>query len=341
VIDDDQTQLHANISRGDRAKVRAVAQFDRAPSFADDVTPPLPGWIEAQLPSGVRRRMIDTGGETMHVMEWGPPDGKTVLLVHGNPTWGFLWRKVVAALRARPGGDRLRLVVPDLVGLGLSSKPRGDAHTLEHHAAWLGGLIDNVASGPLVLVAQDWGGPIGLAAMRTRRARLRGIVLGNTAVSPPGPKFRPTLFHRLAQLPVASDLLFKRLGFPLGVLHWSQGDRSSIRGDVAKAYRWPLARREDREAPLALARMVPNDVAKHPSIPALREVDAMFRDISVPVRIVWGTKDPVLGRVINHLERIRPDATIVRTEAGHFLQEEVPEPLADAVQGVVARADWS
>jgi haloalkane dehalogenase len=319
-----------------------VPQFDRAaPSFADDVTPPLPDWIERQLPAGVRRRMVDTGGETMHVMEWGPADGKVVLLVHGNPTWSFLWRKVVAAIRARPGGDKLRLVVPDLIGLGLSSKPRGDAHTLPRHAEWLGSVIDRVAPGPLVLAAQDWGGPIGLLAMKARRARLRGLVLGNTGVSPPAPKFKPTLFHRLSQLPVLSDLLFRRFGFPLGVLHLSQGDRSSIRGEVARAYRWPLAARADREAPLALARMVPNHVERHPSVAPLRETDALFRELQVPIQIVWGTRDPVLGRVINHLERLRPDATIVRTGAGHFLQEEVPEPLADAVLDVVGRASWS
>ncbi|HEX5061993.1 MAG TPA: alpha/beta fold hydrolase [Kofleriaceae bacterium] len=307
----------------------------------DDSAPALPGWIEAQLPGGVRRRMVDANGETVHVMEWGPADGHTVLLVHGNPTWSFLWRKVVSAIRARPGGDRLRLVAPDLVGLGLSSKPAGQAHTLEHHAAWLGAVIDQVARGPLVLAAQDWGGPIGLLAMHSRRDRLRGIVLGNTAVSPPAPKFKPTLFHRLAQLPVASEVLFKRLGFPLGVLHLSQGDRSSIRGEVARAYRWPLAKRADRDAPLALARMVPNHPERHPSIPAFHEIDGFFREIQVPIRIVWGKRDPVLGRVINHLERLRPDATIVRTDAGHFLQEEVPEPLADAVLDVVARASWT
>ncbi len=285
--------------------------------------------------------MVAADGERVHVMEWGPADGHTVLLVHGNPTWSFLWRKVVAEIRKRPGGDALRLVAPDLVGLGLSSKPRGEAHNLEQHAAWLGAVIDQVAPGPLVLAAQDWGAAIGLLAMRTRRERLRGLVLGNTAFSPPAPTFKPTLFHRLSQLPVVSDVLFKGLGFPLGVLHMSQGDRSSIRGEVARAYRWPLAKRADRDAPLALARMVPNDVERHPSIAALRESDALFREIQVPIRIVWGSRDPVLGRVINHLERLRPDATVVRTEAGHFLQEEVPEPLADAVLDVVARASWT
>jgi haloalkane dehalogenase len=114
----------------------------------------------------------------------------------------------------------------------------------------------------------------------------------------------------------------------------SQSDRSSIRGDVARAYRWPLRKRADRAAPLALARMVP-DSQSHPSVPALRVTEELFRTAQVPISIVWGTKDPVLGRVINHLERMRPDAKVVRSDrAGHFLQEEVPDLLADALLSV-------
>ena len=139
-------------------------------------------------------------------------------------------------------------------------------------------------------------------------------------------------------MPVASDVLFVRLGFPLRQLHMSQGDRSSIRGDVARAYRWPLASAKDRAAPLALARMVPDSVADHPSISALQITDQVFESAKVPISIVWGTKDPILGRVIDHLERKRPDAKITRTNAGHFLQEEVPEQLADAIFDVATRA---
>jgi haloalkane dehalogenase len=282
--------------------------------------------------------MISTGVERMHVLEWGPVDGPALLLVHGNPTWSFLWRKVVAAIRVRRGGDELRLIVPDLIGLGLSSKPEIAAHSLDHHATWLGQMIDQVIPGPLVLVAQDWGGPIGLLAMATRRARLRGIVLGNTAVSPPAPNFTPTLFHRLSQLPIVSDVLFRRLGFPLGLLHTSQGDRSSIRGDVARAYRWPLRTRADRAAPLALARMVPDSPTDHPSLAGLRITHELFASAQVPISIVWGEKDPILGRAITRLARARPDAKVTRTPAGHFLQEEVPELLADAILDVAARA---
>ena len=282
--------------------------------------------------------MHAAGNERMHVLEWGPAEGPAVLLQHGNPTWSFLWRKVVAAIRARPGGDELRLIAPDLIGLGLSTKPELEAHTLAQHAAWLGEVIDRIIPGPLVVVGQDWGGPISLVAMATRRDRLRGIVLGNTAISPPAPNFKPTLFHRLSQLPVASTLLFRWLGFPLGVLHASQGDRSTIRGEVARAYRWPLRRRADRAAPLALARMVPDRITGHRSLAQLAISHELFSTAQVPISLVWGTRDPILGRVINHLERVRPDAKVVRTEAGHFLQEEVPEQLADAILDVAGLA---
>jgi cis-3-alkyl-4-acyloxetan-2-one decarboxylase len=300
----------------------------------------LPSWIEAQLPPGSRHHLLDVGGERMHVAEWGPADGHAIVLVHGNPTWGFLWRKVIAAIQQQPEGRALRLVVPDLIGLGLSSKPAASAHSVVAHGGWLGSALDALVPGPLVLAVQDWGAPIALTAMAKRRARLRGLVIGNTSVSPPREGFKPTLFHRLSQLPVVSNALFRYLGFPLGVLHLSQGDRSSIRGEVARAYRWPLAQRSDRAAPLALARLVPDSLA-HPSVPALRETDELYRSIEVPIAIVWGERDPILGRVLGHLTRLRPDATVTRTQAGHFLQEEVPDELAAAIVDVAGRAEWS
>nr|HEX4314397.1 alpha/beta fold hydrolase [Kofleriaceae bacterium] len=303
---------------------------------------PLPDFIEALLPPGRRDAELRVLGERMAVSEYGPADGPVVLLVHGNPTYSFLWRKVITAIRARTGGDKLRLITPDLIGLGRSSKPALAAHSLARHAAWLGDALDQLAPDqPVVIVAQDWGGPIALRALADRRARLRGIVLGNTGVGPPHARFKPTLFHRLSQLPVASDLLFRGLGFPLGVLHLSQGDRGSIRGDVARAYRWPLRALADRAAPLALARMVPDRVDGHPSIPDFHVAQQLFATARVPVAMVWGDRDPILGRVVTHLARVRPDARVTRTQAGHFLQEEVPDALADAAIDVVARADWS
>jgi haloalkane dehalogenase len=263
----------------------------------------------------------------MHVMEWG--EGPPVLLQHGNPTWGFLYRKVVAALV----GSGLRLILPDLVGLGFSDKPTAEAHRLEEHARWLGALLDQMKLERLVFVAHDWGGPIGLRALADRPGRLRGLVILNTVVGPPRPGFRPSTFHRLARLPLVSTLVFRGLGFPQRALHLVQGDPASIRGDVARAYRFPLRGLRRNAAPLALARMVPNTLA-HPSIEPLRRAQAVVEGFTGPAAIVWGDRDPVLGRVRSWIERLLPNARVTRTAAGHFLQEEVPAEIADAVRFV-------
>jgi haloalkane dehalogenase len=291
--------------------------------------PAMPGWIEAMFPDGMRRSMIDVGGVRMHVAEWGA--GPTVVMLHGNPSWGFLWRKVVAAL----ADDGLRLVVPDLIGLGLSDKPRdAEAHSLAAHGTWFGRFLDQVAPGDVTLVGQDWGGPIALHAAADRMTRVRGLVLGNTVVGPPRKGFKPTAFHRFARLPVVSDAVFRLGGFPQNVMALAQGTKTSILGKTALAYMWPLRRLRDRTGPLALARMVP-DSPDHPSIPSLERCQEVFTSLDVPISLVWGLRDPVLGTVVSHLARLRPDAKVTRTDAGHFLQEEVPEPFADAIRDVV------
>jgi len=106
---------------------------------------------------------------------------------------------------------------------------------------------------------------------------------------------------------------------------------------VARAYTWPLRTWKDRAAPLALARMVPSG-PDHPSMEALRRGEAWILAFKGPMALVWGLRDPLLGRALRHHEKAFPNAAVTRTEAGHFLQEEVPETLAAAVEDVVARA---
>jgi haloalkane dehalogenase len=302
--------------------------------MADLSAPALPDWLAAMLPPGGRRRLVDVGGARMHVAEWG--QGLPVVMLHGNPSWGFLWRKVVAELQAAK--VRLRLIVPDLVGLGLSDKPRDPTvHTIERHGQWLGALLDQLAPDDVVLAAQDWGGPIGLWALAERQERLRGLVICNTVVGPPRPGFKPTAFHRFARLPVVADTVFRWAGFPQNTMTLVQGDRTSILGKVSRAYRWPLRHIADRVAPLALARMVP-DSFQHPSIAALEKAQTVVESFRGPRAIVWGDRDPVLGSVRRHVERLMPGALVTRTRAGHFLQEEVPRDIASAIAEVAARA---
>ncbi len=296
--------------------------------------PDLPPWLAEMVP--FERFSVPVAAGRMHVMVAGPPDAPPVLLVHGNPTWGFLWRKVAREL----AGDRLRLVMPDLVGLGFSSKPRrASAHTLENHAAWLGELVDGLPelAGPFVFVGHDWGGPIGLRMLAERPGRLAGLVLMNTVASPPKPGFRQTAFHRFANLPLVSTVAFRLLGLPQRTLWSVQGDRRSIRGRVARAYRYPLRGWSRNAAPLALARMVPA-APSHPSVPGLARCREVVETFEGPAAIVWGDRDPILGRVRRWIETLLPAAEVTRTAAGHFLQEEVPGEIAAAIRRVAAGA---
>lgn len=288
--------------------------------------PDMPAWIAQMLPQEYRRYGIDVGDhKIMHVMETG--SGYPVLLLHGNPTWGFLYRRIMAQL----AGANLRCIVPDLIGLGFSSKPeRLDDHTLAKHAEWLGALIDQLQLEGLIFVGQDWGGPIGLRALADRPQLLRGLILLNTAITPPPPNFKPTPFHKFANMPLVSDIAFRLFQFPQIVLHRVQGDPTSIRGDVAAAYRYPLRQFKNRIAPLALARMVPTSHT-HPSIAHLEKCQHLAESFQGPAEIVWGKKDPILGRLLRRMRQILPQAKVTETEAGHFLQEEVPELIAAAI----------
>lgn len=301
-------------------------------------TPPaLPGWLSAMLPLRRGAYALERGPDAtrrIHFVDDGDRDAPAVVMLHGNPTWSFLWRKVVAAL------PRCRCVAPDLLGLGLSSVlPSIADHSLDRHAEALVELLDALALPRYVLVGQDWGGPV-LAGIGARRPeRVAGVVLANTSVLAPE-RPRGTAFHRFARLPVLSDLAFRALPFPQAALWAVQGSRRSLlRGREAAAYRWPLRHRRDRIAPLALARMVP-DGPDHPSMPALRRGQAWLEAFEGPMALVWGTRDPILGRALARHEAAFPRAPVTTTTAGHFLQEEVPRALAAAIDDVVARAAW-
>jgi cis-3-alkyl-4-acyloxetan-2-one decarboxylase len=290
--------------------------------------PELPGWLSAMVP--FRRSAFRIGAHAMHVMEHG--EGLPVVMVHGNPSWGFLYRRVALAL----DGAGLRSVMPDLLGLGLSDKPRDPkVHTIDFHAAQLSGLLDALGIERCVLVVQDWGGAIGGCAAALKPERVKGLVVLNTVLGPPREGFRPTGFHRFAALPVLPQLMFRGLMLETRGMWTVQGDRKSIRGDVARAYRWPLRHFRDRVAPLALARMVPDSQA-HWSIPALERCQAWAQGFQGPAELVWGEKDPVLGRALKRTASFLPNAKVTRTRAGHFLQEEVPEEIAAAIKRVAA-----
>ena len=289
--------------------------------------PPLPAWLEAELP--FNRRVFVDGDHAIHFIDEG--EGAPVLLLHGSPTWSYLWRKVIRFLVRK----NVRVIAPDLVGLGLSSKPRDlKIHTLDFHANRISALVEALDLRDLTIAGQDWGGPI-IAVMAARnRERIRGAVFSNTAIRVPTRQPRRTAFHRFSHMPLVSDLLFRVFNFPVPILHLAQGDRSSIGRNERRAYRWPLRSIKDRTAPLALTRLVPQTLDS-PALQTLREADDWARSFTGPVQLVWGMRDPILGRALKGTRELFPDADVVETNAGHFLQEEVPDELAAAILRMV------
>jgi cis-3-alkyl-4-acyloxetan-2-one decarboxylase len=289
--------------------------------------PALPDWLAPQFP--FTRRMANVGGRSIHFVDQG--EGAPVLLFHGNPMWSFLWRKVIHAL-----AGEARIIAPDLMGLGLSDKPRRpSAHQVEAHVAIMHELVEALELDSIVVAGQDWGGPIGMGVASRFSGTVAGVLLANTAVLKPARPFRPKAFHKLSHKPVVSDLSFRVLGFPLPILHKVQGDPSSIGPFEKKAYRYPLRRLVDRAAPLGLARMVPS-AESHPSTAALDAIGEWVESYKGPVELVWGTKDPILGRALERHARALPQARVTETNAGHFLQEEVPDELAAAISRLIA-----
>ncbi|MCA9602336.1 MAG: alpha/beta fold hydrolase, partial [Myxococcales bacterium] len=184
------------------------------------------------------------------------------------------------------------------------------------------------------LVGQDWGGPVAAGVGARSRTRVHGLVFANTAVLRPKRPFRTKAFHRLARVPLASDVLFRLGNFPIPFLDYVQGDRSTIGTQEKRAYRWPFERVRDRAGPLALARMVPN-AETHPSTPTIDEVGAWVEGFMGPSALVWGTRDPILGRALTRHIELLPDAKVYESNAGHFLQEEVPDLVTGAIRGVL------
>jgi haloalkane dehalogenase len=131
-------------------------------------------------------------------------------------------------------------------------------------------------------------------------------------------------------MPIVSDVVFGAFLFPVPVLDRTQGDPKSIGAFEKRAYRWPLRRLRDRAAPLGLARMVAGD-ERHPSVPIVDANGEWLKSHRAPIGLVWGTRDPILGRSLSRHEKALAPRFVEQTTAGHFLQEEVPDVLADAI----------
>ena len=285
----------------------------------------IPEWILRRLP--YNHYNIDVNGKNMHIMEKGK--GKPIVFVHGNPMWGYLYKKVLDQIDS----DDARLIVPDLIGFGFSDKIKISEHSLEAHTEWMASFFKTIKEESVGLVIHDWGGMIGVAGAMRAGKKIDGLVIMNTSVTAPKDGFTPTWFHGLSQLPVISDLLFRVFNFPLSVLKKFEGIPDSYSKDDLKIYKYPLKKFKNNAGPLALARMVPNNM-NHPSVPIEKEVEEFLHSYKGAAEIVWGVNDPVMWKLRRRTERLIPQAKTIKTDAGHFVQQESPEKVVESIKKI-------
>ncbi|MEL6519972.1 MAG: alpha/beta fold hydrolase [Pseudomonadota bacterium] len=291
---------------------------------------PLPDYAAAAVTGDYKSYLIEVEpGIKIHVLEVG--EGYPVYLQHGNPTNGLLYRRIVEELPT----DELRLIMPTIVGLGFSSKIPASEHNLEDHSRWMGAALEQLDLGELVYVGQDWGGAIGMGALGHNPELLKGAVLMNTGFTAPTEPMDISRIHAIVKTPVLGELMLENLVSIFDRLNESQGDPASMPPEVSDLYGRPVLESGNKKGPLALMRMVP-DGPDHPSTPELRVIEDYARELDIEAEIVWGMNDPILAQALPTMMDMFPDAPVLETEAGHFLQEEVPVEIAAAILRVVA-----
>ncbi|MDG2908605.1 MAG: haloalkane dehalogenase [Acidimicrobiales bacterium] len=272
----------------------------------------------------------DEGGHLrMHYLDEGPGDAAPVLLVHGEPSWSFLYRHVIPPLV----GAGHRVVVPDLVGFGRSDKPTEHSdYTYARHVAWLRQLVvDHLDLTGITFFGQDWGGLLGLCLVASDAGRFAGVVVSNTGL-PTGHGPASDAFLEWQRFSQDSP------HFPIGRII-AGGCTSELSDEVVAAYDAPFP----EDAYTAGARIFPSLVPTSPEDPASDANKAAWRalgDFERPFLVAFSDGDPVTrgGEAVFHAKvpGTRGQAHRTIEGAGHFVQEDRPAEVARAILDVLA-----
>lgn len=277
----------------------------------------------------------DNGGHEQHYLDEG--SGEPVVMVHGNPSWCFLWRGLVGALRGTH-----RCIVPDHIGCGLSSRPSEPdyAFTFEQRVADFGRFMDHLAlEQPVTIVAHDWGGMISMAWAVRNPERVGRICLFNTGAFP-NPHLRrlPWQLWLVRNTPVGAALVSGLNAFAVGAAYTAV-TRRPMTSELRAAFVAPYAKRENRLATLRFVQdipLLPTD-AGYGLVAETGEGLRMFA--ATPVFLGWGLKDFVFDEdFLRTFERAWPQAEVHRVaDAGHYVLEDAGEELIPKVVEFLAR----
>jgi haloalkane dehalogenase len=254
-------------------------------------------------------RYVEQDGLRMHYVDEG--DGEPVLLLHGEPTWAYLYRKVIAELT-----PAARAIAPDYFGFGRSDKPTDrDWYTYDRHYASIERLVDELDLSDTTVVVHDWGGPIGLRLAVTRPDRVARIVVLNTGVYSGRPMPDEWLRFRDFVRRVDTELVPGKL-IRITSVH-------DLSDDVVEGYNAPFPTAESLVGVVMFPELVPTE-PEHPSARALLAVRDRLREWTKPALVIWSDSDAIFPpHVGESVANAIPGATFDGVvHAGHFLQED-------------------
>lgn len=254
-------------------------------------------------------------------------EGPAIVMVHGNPSWSFLFRGLILALR-----DRYRCVAPDHQGCGFSD-PQPHRMQMAEHSQNLETVLDELGIDRFILVAHDWGGAIGAHRAGLNPERVAGMVFLNTAAFP----FRQMPWQiRLARVPVLGRILMERFNlFATGAA--KQGVVQPLTPAAEEGILFPWREPPSRKAVSAFVEDIPW-MKSHPSRPTLEETEKNLKTLAAkPCLLAWGLKDFCFDEAfLNEWINRFPKAEVERyPEAGHYVFEDAGLPLLDRIQKFV------
>lgn len=263
-------------------------------------------------------RWMQTSVGQVHYVDEG--SGPPILFLHGNPTWSFLYRGIIIRLR-----KRFRCIAIDYPGFGLSPHPPTYGYSAAEHSAVVSELIRSLDLNGLTIMGQDWGGPIGLRAALDNVARIRSLVMGNTWYWPLDRLVMRAFAHTMSSGPMQKQIFNKNFFvervMPFAVKH-------KLAEEVLDHYRGPFPTIDSRAG-----------VAEFPKqlLTAedwLRELDA---DVAyglgqLPLLLTWGIHDLAFPpTMMDCFRRDFESVRIARLDAKHYIQEDAPAEIADAI----------
>lgn len=259
----------------------------------------------------------------MHYIDEG--EGEAVFMVHGNPTWSFYYRNVVAEL-----SKKFRCIAIDHIGCGLSDKPQDYPYRLENHIANASALIEHLGLEKLNLMVHDWGGPIGFGAAAKMPERIKKIVVLNTSafLSDEMP-----FQLKICRMPPLGALLIRGFNAFAG-LATTMAVRKPMDHTVKAGFIFPYDNWKNRIATLRFVEDIPMS-AEHPSYATMKEIEAGLESLKgKPMWIGWGMHDFVFTEsFLKGFEERFPDAEVHRFEgAGHYVLEDARTAIIPQIE---------